>query len=326
MLLQLIVAHYKEDSQYVERFLDSIDCQDFIDKHDIEVLIVNDGNEVILPESLLNKYNFSIKYLIKEWGGLSDTRQYGLDNATADYVMFCDCDDMFSRIDALYKIIDCCKTDKYDFISCGRLQDVNNKIEIVNAKGNMTTHEVHSKIFRLSFLKEHNIFWNKEIKYWGDYFYFSSILFSENPRAGLIDEQLYIWKSHQGSITNKVNSKKQTFDPDNLLIDRYFMVLAELNKRNNKLGLKNKLVDTLILMYEIGINSTNSKETLEQNLKDAQLLANLYTKEILTINKLDLIQRITTLKIQNYISYLFAAESFTAWWHKHCPSLQNWLI
>lgn len=104
------------------------------------------------------------------------------------------------------------------------------------------------------------------------------------------------------------------------------MVLAELARRNNKLGLKNKLVDTLILMYEIGINSKNGKDTLDQNLKDAQLLADLYINEILPINKLDLVQRITTLKIQNYIPYLFETESFTAWWHRHCPSLQNWLI
>lgn len=123
-----------------------------------------------------------------------------------------------------------------------------------------------------------------------------------------------------------VNAKKQTFDPNNLLVNRYFMVLAELTRRNNKLGLKNKLVDTLILMYEIGINSKNGKDTLDQNLKDAQLLADLYINEILTINELDLVQRITTLKIQNYIPYLFEAESFTAWWHRHCPSLQNWLI
>ena len=52
MKLQIIVLHYKEPSGYVERFLDSIKTQDYIDKNDIEIVIVNDGSELLLSDNL----------------------------------------------------------------------------------------------------------------------------------------------------------------------------------------------------------------------------------------------------------------------------------
>ena len=98
MLLQLIITHYKDDQKYVKRLLDSIQLQQDIDFNDIGVMIINDGDEVILDSSLFSEYNFNIDYVIEEWSGVSGARQHGLDRATADYVMFCDGDDLFYRI------------------------------------------------------------------------------------------------------------------------------------------------------------------------------------------------------------------------------------
>ena len=66
MLLQLIITHYKDDQKYVKRLLDSIKLQQDIDFNDIGVMIINDGNEVILDSSLFSEYDFNIEYYIEE--------------------------------------------------------------------------------------------------------------------------------------------------------------------------------------------------------------------------------------------------------------------
>ena len=78
MLLQLIITHYKDDQKYVKRLLDSIQLQQDIDFNDIGVMIINDGNEVVLDSSLFSQYR-----------------------SKAEYIMFCDGDDLFYRMNAL---------------------------------------------------------------------------------------------------------------------------------------------------------------------------------------------------------------------------------
>ena len=54
MLLSIIIPQYKEDDTVVRKLLTSIDNQLGVDWEDIEVIIVNDGSDVILSEALLS--------------------------------------------------------------------------------------------------------------------------------------------------------------------------------------------------------------------------------------------------------------------------------
>jgi len=59
---------------------------------------------VFLSEDLLNSYPFEVKYYKEEHHGVSATRNACLNHATADYVMFCDADDMFYTVCAFFII------------------------------------------------------------------------------------------------------------------------------------------------------------------------------------------------------------------------------
>jgi glycosyltransferase involved in cell wall biosynthesis len=68
------------------------------------VIIVNDGTDTHLSQEFFNRYSFPIEYHLNEHKGVSATRNACLDYATADYVMFCDADDMFYNACGMYII------------------------------------------------------------------------------------------------------------------------------------------------------------------------------------------------------------------------------
>ena len=94
MTLDLIVPHYKEPWETCRYLFDSIALQRGISFNNIKVIVVNDG-DCLLDESVFSNYPYRIEYLVKEHGGVSAARNYGLDYSEADYVMFCDIDDGF---------------------------------------------------------------------------------------------------------------------------------------------------------------------------------------------------------------------------------------
>lgn len=103
--LTLIVPHYHEPFETLKYLLDTIECQRGIDRNDFDVLIVNDGDDVVLDKALFEPYWFDIRYEIKPWGGLSDTRNYGIDHADGEYIMYCDSDDGFLNNYGLHLVL-----------------------------------------------------------------------------------------------------------------------------------------------------------------------------------------------------------------------------
>ena len=103
MKLQILVPQYNETDEVIKPLLDSIAIQQSVDlKKDVGVIICNDGSDVLLSNKLLKSYPFKIEYYKEPHQGVSATRNACLDHATADYVMFCDADDMFFNACGLY--------------------------------------------------------------------------------------------------------------------------------------------------------------------------------------------------------------------------------
>ena len=104
MKLQFLIPQYKETDKIIKPLLDSIALQQNVDFNEIGVIITNDGTDTHLTSEFLNSYPFKIDYYLAEHKGVSATRNYCLDHATADYVMFCDADDMFYNACGLWII------------------------------------------------------------------------------------------------------------------------------------------------------------------------------------------------------------------------------
>ena len=118
MKLQILVPHYKETAGVIRPLLDSIAIQQSIDFNEIGVIICHDGDEAkdfyftdsqVLWDDYndygLREYPFEIKQVRQPHNGVSAARNTCLDNATADYVMFCDIDDMFFNACGIWMIL-----------------------------------------------------------------------------------------------------------------------------------------------------------------------------------------------------------------------------
>lgn len=91
VFVSVIVPVYKVE-QYLERCLDSLIAQDFLN---VEFLLIDDGS----PDSCGSicesyaKTDPRFRVFHKENGGLSSARNYGIERARGDYLMFLDSDD-----------------------------------------------------------------------------------------------------------------------------------------------------------------------------------------------------------------------------------------
>lgn len=104
MKLQILIPQYKETDEVIKPLLDSIALQQSIDMNEIGVIICNDGSDIFLTDTLLNSYPYKIEYYKEPHRGVSATRNACLDHATADYIMFCDADDMFYSVCGLWQM------------------------------------------------------------------------------------------------------------------------------------------------------------------------------------------------------------------------------
>lgn len=90
--VSIIVPVYNVEN-YLAKCLDSLINQTH---QNVEILVVNDGskdNSEQIIQNYAQKYPEKIKPFIKENGGLSDARNFGIDRATGDYLGFVDSDD-----------------------------------------------------------------------------------------------------------------------------------------------------------------------------------------------------------------------------------------
>lgn len=206
MILEILVAQYKETEEIIKPLLDSIAIQQGIDFKEINVIIANDGSDVILKKEFLEQYSFHINYLLKEHNGLSGTRNFLLDNSTADYLMFCDADDMFLSNIALNLVFSEIKKNKFDYFYSDFMQ------ERKGSSGNMiysvlkNEPHVHGKIFRRQFLIDKNIHWKNELLH-NDAIFFTHLCkaCAEPNKIKYCQYPFYLWKYNKNSVTQETN-------------------------------------------------------------------------------------------------------------------------
>ena len=127
--ISVIIPVYNTE-KYIEKCLDSIYNQKM---KDIEIIIVNDGSKdnsdtIIQKWIEKNKANIQIKYLKKENGGLSDSRNFAIPYVTGEYISFIDSDDFIDE--NLYSNLEKYMNEKIDLIKF-KMQTVDEKGKIL---------------------------------------------------------------------------------------------------------------------------------------------------------------------------------------------------
>ena len=200
--LDILIPQYQETDTEVKNMLDSIAIQQNVDlKEDVGVIIVNDGSDIFLSEELLSSYPFTIEYYKNEHKGVSATRNACLDHSKADYVMFCDADDMFFNACGLWIIFNEIENGGFDslvsvFVEETRLPETNKPMYI---NREMDSTFVHGKVHRRKYLVDNKIRWNENLTIHEDS-YFNIQCQKLSTRVKYCQAPFYLWKWRDASV------------------------------------------------------------------------------------------------------------------------------
>ena len=200
MKLQILIPQYKETDEVVKPLLDSIAIQQNVPFDEIGVVICNDGTDVHLSEGLLSSYPFRIEYHLEPHRGVSATRNACLDYATADYVMFCDADDMFYNACGLWILFREMEAGFDSMVSVFIEETRNPKtkgVEYVNHQ--MDSTFVHGKVHRRQYLLDQGIRWNDGLTIHEDS-YFNILCQNLSENVKYCQTPFYLWKWRDESV------------------------------------------------------------------------------------------------------------------------------
>ena len=260
MKLQILVPQYKETDEIIKPLLDSLAIQQNVDlKNDVGVIIVNDGTDVKLSTELLEAYPFRIDYYQNEHAGVSATRQACLDRATADYVMFCDADDMFYNACGLWIIFKEMEGEGFDsfvsvFVEETRMPDTK---EVTYINREMDSTFVHGKVHRRKYLVDNDIRWNPDLTIHEDS-YFNLQCQRLSTKVKYCQAPFYLWKWRDDSVCR--HDPKYILKTFINMLDSSDACIQQFIKRN-KISVAKQLATSMIFDCYF---TMNKKEWLDQ--------------------------------------------------------------
>lgn len=260
MKLQILIPHYHETVEVIKPLLDSIALQQQVDlEHDVGVIICHDGSEPPLSQrgnmgdyyptsdqskkfdfyndrgiggnySIYEEYPFEIKQIRQEHKGVSAARNACLDAATADYVMFCDADDMFCHVCGLYIVFREMEGPGFNVLKSVFLEETRNpqtgEHVYINRENDSTF--VHGKFFRRSFLNSNRIRWNDGLTIHEDSYFniLSQVMAGEVKYCQI---PFYLWKWRDESVCR--HDPKYILKTYNNMLDSSTALIKELQRR-----------------------------------------------------------------------------------------------
>lgn len=258
--LEFLIPQYDETDEVIAPLLKSIELQQQVDlKNDIGVIIVNDGSDTFLSEEFLQSFPYDIQYIKNEHKGVSATRNACLDAATADYVMFCDADDMFINMCGLYVIFREMKGDGFNAMVSVFVEETKDMStgEKLYVNREMDSTFVHGKVYRRSFLVNNSIRWNDALTIHEDS-YFNCLAQKIASEVKYCQQPFYLWKWRDASVCR--HDPKYILKTYNNMLDSSTALVNELQKRGKSPDAQYYVV---LMVYDAYL-MMNKKEWLDQ--------------------------------------------------------------
>jgi len=272
--LDILIPHYHETAEEIMPLLDSIALQQQIDlKNDVGVIICHDGTD-ISEFNFENRYPFEIKQIWQAHKGVSAARNACLDASTADYVMFCDADDMFFNMCGLYIVFREMKGDGFNALTSVFIEETKDfkTGEKVYVNREMDSTFVHGKVYRRSFLKNNNVRWNDSLTIHEDS-YFNCLAQKMTAEVKYCQQPFYLWKWRDDSVCR--HDPKYILKTYNNMLDSSTALVNELLKRNKRTDAQfyacSMIYDAYFMM--------NKKEWLDQENQEYRHNTELRFKE-----------------------------------------------
>ena len=254
VLFSLIIPVYNVE-EYLYKCIRSILDQDF---KNFELILIDDGSPDNCPEMCDEwaKKDVRIKVYHKENGGLSDTRNYGIEKANGKYIVFIDSDDYLVSSNVLKEVADS-TVNNPDVIVLDGISNHSNYIlkhieqfRLFSGSEFLKISLLENKMFmaawlyiyRKDFLDENCLRFKKGFLHEDEDF---------TPRAMLAAKTVintginfYYYNIRENSITTKLNKEKNI---DNLI--RIFSELGPIYDKLKDKKLKKLLKDSMVRKY-----------------------------------------------------------------------------
>lgn len=289
--LSVIVPVYNTE-KYLRKCLDSL-----IHLEDTEIIIINDGStdssETIIKE-YINKYA-NIVYYKKENTGIADTRNFGIERSTGNYILFVDSDDyiepdLVSRLNSYMK-------DNVDVIKfkLKRVDENGNVLEKIDGAlfGKQSGEDAFSALyptdvlldspcvylFRLEYLKQNNFRFDTEVLYHEDFGLIPLIVIKAKSVVS-IDFYGYNYVQSTNSITRNENYSKTVRKMEDALkqydkmikeIENYF--IGKRAKENIKIYYTNAIILKLKELKDVEQNQ------FIQEIKNRKMIQNIKVRD-----------------------------------------------
>ena len=307
--ISVVIPVYKVE-QYLRRCINSILGQSY---KNIEIILIDDGSPdkcgKICDE--YKKKDSRIKVIHKVNGGLSEARNYGIDVATGEYIIFVDSDD-FVNENMCEILLSNAKKYSADIVGCNFKEVFTNNKSKINEQKMKNNIEIYSNIEMIKQLyfnltTDKNVVWNKIYKrkiffdkkirfpvgilHEDDYIIYK--LYYKANKVVYINDILYYYFRHENTITYNF-SNKNIIDLIKGRIEQYFFIKDKNENLNN-------IIKAHSIDFYFYINKLILKNNMNKNIDVFKILKN-YKKMIIEENKNILLNPYMNLK--RYIKFL----------------------
>lgn len=260
MKLQILVPQYQESDEVIRTLLDSIALQQNVDFDEVGVVICNDGSEVQLSRALLDSYPFEIQYHLEKHRGVSATRNACLDHAKAEYVMFCDADDMFYNMCGLWILFREMDNGGFDSLTSLFIEETRDQQtkEPVYINREMDSTFVHGKVHRRRYLKRQKIRFKDELTIHEDS-YFNILCQNLSKNVKYCQTPFYLWRWRDESVCR--HDPKYILKTYNNMLDSNDALVDEFLRR----GMEDKAMWYAVMMIYDAYYTMNKPEWIDQD-------------------------------------------------------------
>ena len=206
-ILDIIVTHYNEPWEVVRNYFNMLDLQRGVDFNDIRVFLIHDGTEAY-PDEYFSSRPYYVEQHSISHRGIAEVRNYGISIASAEWINFSDCDDLYYNVCGLRSVLEALpKANHCDVLAADFIEETmpidgtRYYIKIPNTD----TVCIHGKYYRLDVIRQNKLKFDPELPYNEDGL-FNSLFAAciQDGRYGKLETQfpVYIWTGRHGSMTH----------------------------------------------------------------------------------------------------------------------------
>lgn len=233
-MLSIIIPVYNGE-KYINECLNSI-IKEIKNKKEIQIIIINDGSSDKTKEIIEAIEYENLKIYNNENKGVAYSRNFAIEQADGEYIMFVDADDIL--MNNWYRdILDVIKIMKLDVIYYNsKIKKTNKEMMIKYVFGNNNEHICIagpvSKIYKKDFINQNKIRFKEELINGEDMIFNFEVLLKSNNYI-VINKDYYMYRQALGTSTKRFNPK--FFESDKKFHSYLKKIIDENNMNNNEL-------------------------------------------------------------------------------------------